>query len=136
MRPAGMPDSRATIDSASSAASRCCAPESAGPYSAGITGVLGIPLSKCTGPLPVFPRVAAGGRGGVPQYGSVPLQGCARVAAVARAGLARSVSARSIGTRIELNIEGPPLCPQVLRAGDVGVSIGALLEELRRDEHH
>src|SRR3954471_2205525 len=114
MRSAGMPDSRATIDSASSAVSRCCASKSAGTYSASITGVIGITLSRCT----------------------VPLQVCARVAAVARAGLARSVSARSIGTRIELNIEGPPLCPQVLRAGAAGVSIGALLEELRRDEHH
>src|SRR5262245_8220809 len=82
MRGAAMPDSDATIDSASSEVARCWASKSAGTYSASITGVIGNTLSRRTEPFQV----------------------CDSVAAVAIAGLARSVSARSIGTRIDLNI--------------------------------
>ena len=77
-----MPDSRATIASASSEVSRCWASKSAGTYSASITGVIGNTFSSRT----------------------VPFQVCDSVAAVAIAGFARSVSARSIGTRMDLNI--------------------------------
>jgi hypothetical protein len=62
--------------------SRCWASKSAGTYSASITGVIGRTLSRRT----------------------MPLQVCDSVAAVAIAGFARSVSARSIGTRMDLNI--------------------------------
>src|SRR5580704_5131514 len=82
MRAGSMPDSRATIASASSEVCRCWVSKSAGTYSASITGVIGSTLSSRTAPLQVFDSVAA----------------------VAIAGFARSVSARSIGTRIELNI--------------------------------
>src|SRR5579863_6370356 len=82
MRAASMPDSRATIASASSDVSRCCTSKSAGTYSASITGVIGRTLRSLT----------------------LPLQVCDSVAAVAIAGRARSVSARSSGTRMELNI--------------------------------
>src|ERR1700722_7566156 len=82
MRAGSMPDSRATMTSASSEAWRCWASKSAGTYSASITGVIGSTLRRRT----------------------VPCQVCDSVAAVAIAGLARSVSARSIGTRMELNI--------------------------------
>jgi hypothetical protein len=82
MRDASMPDSLATIASASSEVARCWASKSDGTYSASITGVIGKTLSSRTEPFQV----------------------CDRVAAVAIAGLARSVSARSIGTRIDLNI--------------------------------
>src|SRR5438105_1908033 len=77
-----MPDSRATIASASSEVCRCCTSKSAGTYSASMTGVIGNTFRRRT----------------------VPLQVCDSVAAVAIAGLARSVSARSIGTRMDLNI--------------------------------
>jgi hypothetical protein len=82
MRDAAMPDSRATIASASSEVARCWVSKSAGTYSASITGVIGSTLSSRT----------------------VPFQVCDNVAAVAIAGLARSVSVRSIGTRMDLNI--------------------------------
>jgi len=55
-------------------------------YSASITGVIGITLSSRTAPFQV----------------------CDKVAAVAIAGFARSVSARSIGTRMDLNICASP----------------------------
>src|SRR6267142_489280 len=82
MRDASMPDSFATMASASSEVKRCWASKSAGTYSASITGVIGNTLSRRTEPLQV----------------------CDSVAAVAIAGLARSVSERSSGTRIDLNI--------------------------------
>src|ERR1700682_2924523 len=82
MRGASMPDSRATMASASSEAWRCWVSKSAGTYSASITGVIGNTFSRRT----------------------VPLQVCDSVAAVAIAGFARSVSERSIGTRMDLNI--------------------------------
>src|SRR3954454_6362855 len=82
IRAASIPDSRATMASASSEVWRCCSSKSAGTYSASITGVIGSTLSRRT----------------------VPLQVSDSVAAVAIAGLARSVSARSMGTRMDLNI--------------------------------
>src|SRR5882724_261571 len=82
MREASMPDSRATMASASSEVRRCWRSKSAGTYSASITGVIGNTLRRRT----------------------VPLQVCDSVAAVAIAGFARSVSARSSGTRMDLNI--------------------------------
>src|SRR3954447_1288936 len=82
MREPSMPDSRATMASASSEVWRCCSSKSAGTYSVSITGVIGSTLSRRTAPLQV----------------------CDSVAAVAIAGFARSVSARSMGTRMELNI--------------------------------
>src|SRR4029079_13583393 len=100
MRDASMPDSRATIESASSEVARCWASKSAGTYSASITGVIGNTLSSRTAPLQV----------------------CDSVAAVAIAVFARSVSARSSGTRMDLNIcascptkpnMAAPICPLV-----------------------
>src|SRR3954451_8427192 len=91
IRAASMPDSRATIMSASSDEARCCTSKSAGTYSASITGVIGSTLSSRTEPLQV----------------------CDSVAAVAMAGFARSVSARSIGTRMDLNIGGLRGCASV-----------------------
>ena len=88
IRDGSMPDSRATIASASSDVSRCWVSKSAGTYSASITGVIGSTLRSRT----------------------VPFHVCDNVAAVAIAGFARSVSERSIGTRIDLNILRPP-CP-------------------------
>src|SRR5664279_5393354 len=82
MRAASMPDSRATMASASSEVWRCWVSKSAGTYSASITGVIGSTLRSRTAPLQV----------------------CDSVAAVAIAGFARSVSARSIGTRMDWNI--------------------------------
>src|SRR5712671_4820418 len=82
MRDASMPDSRATIESASSEVARCWASKSAGTYSANITGVTGNTLSSRTEPFQV----------------------CDSAAAVAIAGFARSVSVRSSGTRMDLNI--------------------------------
>src|SRR5882724_3780335 len=82
MRDGSMPDSRATMASASSEVWRCWASKSAGTYSASITGVIGNTLSSRT----------------------IPFQVCDSVAAVAIAGFARSVSARSSGTRMDLNI--------------------------------
>src|SRR5712675_443381 len=79
---ASMPDSRATMASASSEVWRCWMSKSAGTYSASITGVIGNTFRRRT----------------------VPLQVRDSVAAVAIAGFARSVSARSSGTRMDLNI--------------------------------
>src|SRR3954447_11256337 len=87
IRDASMPDSRATIASASSDVWRCCTSKSAGTYSASITGVIGSTFRSRTVPLYVWESVAA----------------------VAMAGLARSVSARSIGTRMDLNICTSPV---------------------------
>src|SRR5271163_4678001 len=120
MRSGAIPDSRATIASASSDVWRCCASKSAGTYSASITGVIGSTLRSRTDPFQV----------------------CDSVAAVAIAGFARSVSARSIGTRIELNIcaslsvikityiDKPARPAQSFQA-----SIG-LLQKLGTDEQH
>src|SRR4051812_36997797 len=109
----GMPDSRATMDNASSAVSRCWASKSAGTYSASITGVIGITLSRRT----------------------LPFQVCANVAAVAIAGFARSVSARSIGTSIDLNISPLPRVQYTLRAGRRELSIlGSKLQKSGSDE--
>src|ERR1700761_7741011 len=94
MRLASMPDSLATMASASSEVWRCWTSKSAGTYSASITGVIGRALSSLT----------------------LPLQVCDRVAAVAMAGRARSVSARSSGTRMELNM---------------GASVGSLQQTLQ-----
>src|SRR3981189_2092889 len=82
IRGASMPDSRATMVRASSDVWRCWLSKSAGTYSASITGVLGLTLERSTKP----PQVCASGT------------------AVAIAPFARSVSARSIGTRMDLNI--------------------------------
>src|ERR1700730_3928548 len=82
MRSASIPDSLATMASASSEAWRCWVSKSAGTYSASITGVIRSTLRRRTAPFQV----------------------CDSVAAVAIAGFARSVSARSIGTRMDRNI--------------------------------
>src|SRR5260221_10558716 len=79
-RPEGKPVSWTTMASASSAALRCCTSKSGGTYSASITGVSGSTLTK---------RI-------------VPSDAAAIINAVATAGLAKSGSARSIGTRILL----------------------------------
>src|SRR5262249_60712729 len=86
-REAGKPVSLTTMESASSAALRCCTSKSGGTYSASITGVSGSTLMK---------RI-------------VPSDGAATSSAVATAGLAKSGSARSIGTRILLYM-APSLC--------------------------
>src|SRR6516162_6157019 len=113
MREASMPDSCATIASASSEVWRCWASKSAGTYSASITGVIGSTLSRRT----------------------VPLQVCDSVAAVAIAGFARSVSARSIGTRIDLNICAS-LSESLAGFCRFRSVAGCLLEQLRADEQH
>src|ERR1019366_4692437 len=120
MRAASMPDSRATMASASSEVWRCWVSKSAGTYSASITGVIGSTLRSRTAPLQV----------------------CDNVAAVAIAGFARSVSARSIGTRMDLNICasgcGASLAQnQVLATRRrVGLLAGGLLQQLRTDIQH
>src|SRR6267142_3953181 len=86
MRDGSMPDSCATMVSASSEVWRCWASKSAGTYPDSITGGMGSTLSSRT----------------------VPCQVCDSVEAVAIAGFARLVSARSIGTRMELNICASP----------------------------
>src|SRR5919198_6106713 len=86
-REAGKPVSLTTMESASSAALRCCTSKSGGTYSASMTGVSGSTLMK---------RI-------------VPSDGAAIIIAVATAGLAKSGSARSIGTRILLYM-APSLC--------------------------
>src|SRR4029077_9011046 len=86
-REGGKPVSLTTIESASSAAWRCCTSKSGGTYSASITGVSGSTLMK---------RIS-------------PSDGAAIISAVATAGLAKSGSARSIGTRILLYM-APSLC--------------------------
>src|SRR4051794_7592530 len=108
IRGASMPDSRATMVSASSDEARCCTSKSAGTYSASITGVIGSTLSSRTEPLQV----------------------CDSVAAVAIAGFARSVSARSIGTRMDLNIFTPPLPAQ----RSMKSTAGGRLQQFRADE--
>src|SRR3981189_2734013 len=118
MRDASMPDSRATMASASSEVWRCWVSKSAGTYSASITGVIGNTLRSRTDPLQV----------------------CDSVAAVAIAGLARSVSAKSIGTRMELNI-----CASVAGANKPKIKVAAggpclfargLLQQLWADKQH
>src|SRR5262249_36204485 len=84
-RAEGKPVSLTTMASASSAALRCCTSKSGGTYSASITGVSGSTLTK---------RI-------------MPSEGAAIINAVATAGLARSGSARSIGTRILLYMAVP-----------------------------
>src|SRR5262249_50571365 len=81
-RPPSRPHSCAIIASASSDALFCCASKSGGTYSASITGVIGMTLSRRT----------------------VPPVSRTMVHAVAMARLARSASARSTGTRIFLNM--------------------------------
>src|ERR1700694_2607729 len=116
MRGASIPDSRATMASASSEVWRCWVSKSAGTYSASITGVIGITLRR---------RI-------------MPFQVCDSVAAVAIAGFARSVSARSIGTRMDLNI-----CASVsvFRLAQTGAAASAsvarnLLQQLWADKLH
>src|SRR6266851_3705493 len=122
MRDASMPDSRATMASASSEVWRCWMSKSAGTYSASITGVIGNTFRRRT----------------------VPLQVRDSVAAVAIAGFARSVSVRSSGTRMDLNIcasvcEANVAQNQVLKPslepslGDAAQVLG-LLQQLWADE--
>src|SRR6267142_225665 len=120
MREASIPDSRATMASASSEVWRCWMSKSAGTYSASITGVIGNTFKRRT----------------------VPLQVCDSVAAVAIAGFARSVSARSSGTRMDLNIcasvcEANVAQNEVLKPslGDAAQVLG-LLQQLWADEQH
>src|ERR1700686_719258 len=120
MRDGSMPDSRATMASASSEVWRCWASKSAGTYSASITGVIGNMLRRRTEPLQV----------------------CDSVAAVAIAGFARSVSERSIGTRMDLNISRLPR-PQLSLAQFDGPAtrggalvVRSLLQQLRTDKAH
>src|SRR5258708_10440095 len=110
MPPAGMPDSRARMVSASGEVWRCWVSKSAGTYSASITGVIGSTLRSRTKPLQVFDSVAA----------------------VAIAGFANSVSERSIGTRMDLNISRLLGCllPRI------GCPPSAFLQQLLGDEHH
>src|SRR4051812_46006294 len=105
IRAASIPDSFATIASASSDALRCSASKSAGTYSASITGVIGCTLSRRTWPFQV----------------------CDSVAAVAMAGFARSVSARSIGTSIDLNIRASRVLASIVQR---------LLQQSRAGEAH
>src|SRR5882762_5047039 len=121
IRGASMPDSRATMARASSDVWRCWLSKSAGTYSASITGVIGITLRRRT----------------------MPLQVCDSVAAVAIAPFARSVSARSIGTRMDLNIGASmsvsePSTKTRLKnmAWRRGSAAGGLLQHLRADEQH
>src|SRR5713226_3993395 len=119
IREASMPDSRATIESASSEVWRCWLSKSAGTYSASITGVIGNTLRSRTAPCQV----------------------CDSVAAVAIAGFARSVSARSIGTRMDLNIcaslcEASVAQNEVLATRRRRLLARGLLQHLRADEQH
>ena len=82
MRSGAMPDSDATMATASSHDWRCCASKLAGTYSASITGVIGSTLISRTLALKVL----------------------ASVAAVETAGFARLLSPRSIGTRMDVYI--------------------------------
>src|SRR5580692_10685189 len=92
MRPASSPLSLAMMVRASAADCCCWASKSGGTYSASITGVVGSTLSSRTDPPDAF----------------------ASETAVSIAAFARSVSARSTGTRICLNIvlplRMPPKC--------------------------
>src|SRR6185312_5752691 len=128
IRAASMPDSRATMASASSEVWRCWVSKSAGTYSASITGVIGNTLSRRTAPCQV----------------------CDSVAAVAIAGFARSVSARSIGTRMDLNICASQSVTNIAhierRTGPAQSSqnpdrpkiliVQSLLQQFRADEQH
>src|SRR6266550_1851006 len=121
MRDASMPDSRATMASASSEVWRCWMSKSAGTYSASITGVIGNTFRRRT----------------------VPLQVCDSVAAVAIAGFARSVSDRSSGTRMDLNICASRLgsqpsikCSSGDEADGLRLLAGGLLQPLWTDEQH
>src|SRR5579871_2708255 len=113
IRDPSIPDSRATMASASSEVWRCWASKSAGTYSANITGVIGRTLSRRTALLQV----------------------CDSVAAVAIAGFARSVSARSIGTRIDLNICAS-LEGSLAEVPRLRLLAQGLLDQLRADEEH
>src|SRR5436190_15593918 len=112
MRGASMPDSRATMASASSEVWRCWVSKSAGTYSASITGVIGNTLRMRT----------------------APLIACDSVAAVAIAGLARSVSARSIGTRMDLNICGSHLGRSAYHGAGLQLILRHLPQQFRADE--
>src|ERR1700722_19840721 len=120
MRAASMPDSRATIASASSEVCRCWVSKSAGTYSASITGVIGNTFSRRTEPFQVLDSVAA----------------------VAIAGFARSVSARSSGTRMELNIcasqfSNNPTSMDGRRRGYASVLVvETLLQQFRAEKLH
>src|SRR4029079_4138241 len=117
MRRRSMPDSLATMASASSEVCRCWVSKSAGTYSASITGVIGNTLRSRTEPFQV----------------------CESVAAVAIAGLARSVSARSSGTRMDLNICALHVDFQsnMFFRGAVRSSLArCLLQQLGGDEQH
>src|SRR5258707_12555990 len=114
IRCGSMPDSRATMASASSEVWRCWASKSAGTYSASITGVIGNTLRRRTAPLQV----------------------CDSVAAVAIAGFARSVSARSIGTRIELNICASLSVISLAQIGGLASIARSLLQQFGADEQH
>src|ERR1700682_105216 len=125
MREASIPDSRATMASASSEVWRCWMSKSAGTYSASITGVIGNTFRRRT----------------------VPLQVCDSVAAVAIAGFARSVSARSSGTRMDLNIcasvreanvaQNEVLKPSLETFNQVlAAQVLGLLQQLWADEQH
>src|ERR671937_229412 len=107
-----MPDSIATMASASSEVCRCWVSKSAGTYSASITGVIGKTLSSRT----------------------EPFIDCDSVAAVAIAGLARSVSARSIGTRMDLNISASHLVHSAYHGPDLRLILRHLSQQLRTDE--
>src|SRR5258708_24619524 len=114
MRGASMPDSRATMPSASSEVWRCWVSKSAGTYSASITGVIGSTFRRRTAPFQV----------------------CDSVAAVAIAGFARSVSERSIGTRMDLYIRGSPDFAQASTNAKARSVAGCLLQELWADKEH
>src|SRR5882724_8292481 len=117
MREVSMPDSRATMASASSEVWRCWVSKSAGTYSASITGVIGKTLSRRT----------------------VPFQVCDSVAAVAIAGFARSESARSSGTRMELNICASVLVINLAQFGHPDrqrLVARSLLQQFRAHEQH
>src|ERR1700716_1021632 len=113
IRAGSMPDSRATMVSASSEVWRCWVSKSAGTYSASITGVIGSTLSRRT----------------------MPLQVCDSVAAVAIAGFAKSASAKSIGTRMDLNIFRLRVRDQA-SIGAGCLIIQGLLEQLWADKLH
>src|SRR6266436_5662043 len=114
MREASMPDSRATMASASSEVWRCWVSKSAGTYSASITGVIGSTFKRRTAPLQV----------------------CDSVAAVAIAGFARSVSERSIGTRMDLYICASPDYTQASTNAKASSVAGCLLQKFWADKEH
>src|SRR5258708_4807121 len=97
MWPASVPLSLAMMASASSAVWRCCASKSAGTYSASITGVIGSTFNRRTEPPEARESETA----------------------VSIADLARSVSARSTGTRIRLNMSLFPFIAESVRRNPV-----------------